>query len=378
MHLDNRNSPSWKRREFSDLCPSQSHHTRSPTSNRLQPVESPSKNGNNRRLLLSPKHSFNDRYSIDQRRERELYRDSNEYTARRESFSYQDSSDNRGHSVRSLSPNRSFNDRYSVEQRRERDLYRDSNEYTARRKSFSYRESSDSRDHSIRGLNDNQDMIQRSPSSDNRRGIDKPIARSSDFRSQQDQYEGDRCRSDHYARSHHQDDHARYRERSSNYSSRSIPNNGDVLECDKGIDGFQNDRRMNIDDTHHNNDRRFDDYSRRNQMESSLYASRDHEHVHNRMTRGFNERDIERDIHHDRFDNEHNQAFPSHSDDNEFYRDGDRSSSRRRRDSGGRREKRRTQKFDGSDEYSRRLDSYNHPQGRNYSNEDLGRDRYNR
>jgi len=135
---------------------------------------------------------------------------------------------------------------------------------------------------------------------------------------------------------------------------------------------------MNIDDTYHNDYRGFNDHSRRNEEESSMYASRSHGNDHSRRARGFNERDIDRDSHLRRTDNEHEQTFSTHSDGNEFCRDDDRSSSRRRRGSGGRREKKRKRKFDGSDEYSRRLGGYNHSQGRDFANEDVQQDRYNR
>jgi hypothetical protein len=375
VHLNDHNSPTSKRKTFSDLHSSQSHHTRIPASNGPQTTESPIKKGHNRRSMLFPRGSFNDRYSIEQRRERELYRDSKEYTARGERFSYPNSSDGRDHSIRSLSPKRSLNDRYSIDQRRERELHRNSKEYTPRGESYSYQDPSDSRNHSFRSFNGHQDMSYMSPSSDHRRGTDKSIGRNYDCYSQQDQYEADRCR--HHARSHNQDNHERYRERSSEHSPRRIPNNGDV-EYDQSNDEFQNGRRMNIDDTHHNDYRGFDDHSRRNEEESSMYASRSHENDHSRRTRGFNERDIERDSHLYRTNNEHEQTFSTHSVDNEFCRDDDRSSSRCRRDSGGRREKKRKRKFDGSDEYSRRLDSYNHSQERNYLNEDVRPDRYNR
>jgi hypothetical protein len=107
-----------------------------------------------------------------------------------------------------------------------------------------------------------------------------------------------------------------------------------------------------------------------------MFASRSHENDHSRSTRGLNEREIDRDSHIRQFDNEHKQSSTAYDDNNERYRDDDRYSSRRRRDLGGRREKKRRKKFDGSDEYSRRLCSYNQ-QGHNYLNEEVGRERYN-
>jgi hypothetical protein len=378
MNLDDHNSPTLKRKAFSDLRSSQSHHTRSPVTNDPQMTESPVNNVDNRRSMLSPKHSMNDRYSLEQRRERELYRDSKEYTARGECYSYQVPSDSRNHSIFSSSPKRSLNDRYSVEQRRERELYRDSKEYTARAQSYSYHDLNDSYDRSRRSVSDRQDLSQSSPSSDRRRGSDRSIGRNYDCCSQQDRYEADRCGSDYYARSHNQDYRERHRERSSDCTSRSFVRNGDAEYDQSNEEGLRPDRRTNLSDTYSNDYRRFDHYNDRDEEESSAYTSRSYENDLSRRTRGFNERDIDRDSHLRRVDNEYLQPCPTHPDDDEFRRDSDRHSPRRRRDSERRREKRRRRKFDGSDEYSRRLGSNNHPPGHDYVNQDVGRDRYHR
>ena len=370
IHRDDYNSPSLKRKAFSNLSPSQSQHSRSPASNRPRSTGSPGEKGSNRRPMLSPKRSLNDQYSIEQRRERELYRDSKDYTAKGQSFTYPDSNGSRDYSIRSSSPNRSFNDRYFYEERRGRELYRDSNEYNARGESYSYQNLRDSRDNSFQNFNDRRD-VPHSPSSDHRRGIDNPISRNYESYSQQDQYETDRGRSRRYDRSYDEGSHARCRERSSDYYDAKYDQNNDG--------GFHNDRRTNTDSSYYQcESRRFDDHGRRHEEESSVYASRSQENNDSRGERGSNEWNIGRNSHFDRVHNDYEQALPPNFDDSQYYRDDDRHSSCRHRDSGGHREKRRRRTFDGSDEYSRRLESYNNTQGRSYPNEDVGRDRSSR
>ena len=337
MCLTDQGSPSLKRKTFSDLCHSPSQHIRSPASTDPQRTPSAINNGNNQRsalsrAMLSPKHSFKDRYSIEQRRERELYRNSNEYTARGENYSSQ--------------------------------------------------ESSDIHDHSIRRLNDCQDLAQRSPSFDRRRGIEQLDQNSSprnsrsrtfDCDSRTNQYDDDGCRSRHYDRSYDEDMNVQSHGRSSDFSSRSV-SNFRAAEYEQSNDELFSGRRMNTGDAYRNDYQRFDDDSRRNEDESNVHASRRHEEDYNRRERGSNDRDIGRDDHRYRFDNEYEQRFSSHSDDNEFHREDDRCNKRRRNDSGRRREERRKRRHDGSDEYSRRLDGYNHIQEHN----DGRQDRYNR
>jgi len=362
-HRDEYTSPQ-KRKAFSDLSPSQSRHERGSISNGPQATESPTKKGKNRRPMMSPKRSFKDKYSIEQRRERELYRDSTEYTAQGQNLSYQDPSGIGDHAGRDLYPNHPLNDRYSNEERREREYYRDANEYSDRGDMYSYRDSFGSRDHTLRRYNDRPDMPQ-SPSSDQRRGADTSNNRNHDYQSHQNQYETERGRSQYYERSHDQESHARYQESSMGYGDAGY---------DQRSGGYHNDRRINTTGPY-NESLRFDECARRSEEESSAYASRSQENYHSPRVRGNNEREMERDNYYRV--NDYEQAYPTHSNHNDYYRD-DRHSPRRHRDSGSRKEKKRRRKFDGSDEYSRRLESYSYSQGRNSSNEDMGRDRYGR
>ena len=330
IHKDDHNSPSLKRKAFSDLSPSQRQHARGSQSQR--PNESPSKKESNRQNL-SPKRSLSDKHFVEQRREKEFYRDSMEYTAQGQSSSYRDSSGSRDFPIRNQPSNRSLNDRHLYEDRRERELYRDSIEYSAR-ESYGYRSF---------------------PSSDHRRISGHSSSRAYDSYSHQDQYESDRGQSRHYDRSHQQDSHARYLERSSGYY--------DVQYDQSSNERHRSDGRVSSDRSSYQYDsQRFDDYSRRHEDESSSRAPRP-ENDYSREPRGMSERNIERDSHFYRMQSDYEHA---HS----YHRDDDHHSPRRHRDSGGRREKKRKKKFDGSDEYSRRLESYSYNQGRNYSNED--------
>ena len=388
--LDDRKNPSSKRRESSELHPSQKHRNQSPSKRGSQSTSSPFKSDNYRQSILSPRHSLDDKYSIEQRRERELYRDSNDYTARGQDYGYQDSSGSRDYSGRINSPNRSYRDRFSTEQRFERDFYRDSNEYRdrhsfeqrrerdfsrgsndyIRRDCFGYQNFSGSREYTISQQN----------TSDHERGIEKSAGGSYDGYSQREQYGVDRCFSRDYDRSHYQDSESRYPERSREYYSRSIPSNDDV-EYDHNIgniDGSRNSRRIKINEAYHEDYRRYDDRSKGNEGESCVYDSTVNEGISSRRARSFNEKEIDHDSKSHRLDNGHEQMYHSHSDDNGIHRDDNRHNSRRRRGSESRREKRRKRKFDGSDEYSRRLGSYNHPHGRNYFDEAAEREHYDR
>jgi len=348
MHFTDANIPSVKKTTFSDLCHSPSQHIRSPSSTEAPRDEPEIHNGNNPRSSLS----------------RAM-----------------------------VAPKRPYKDKYSIEQRRERELYRDSNEYTARREDYSPHDSSDMHDHSNRMANDYNDVAQRSPSFDRRRihQFDQTLSpRSLNTRtyvshSQHDQYE-DRSRYDD--RSHYQNEDDSYRtrrydgshneendewsrERSSDLQSRNIPNHRGE-DYQQYNDELTNGRRMNTDDRYRN------DYSRRNQIDPNLYESRRSEVYHDRREREFNDRDNYRDGYH-RVDDEYEHRFTSQSDTNDYYRVDDRHSKRRRHDSASRRDERRRRTFDGSDEYSRRLESYNNSNERNYQNEDRRRgDRYNR
>mmetsp|Transcript_12889 Transcript_12889/g.29744 ORF Transcript_12889/g.29744 Transcript_12889/m.29744 type:complete len:264 (+) Transcript_12889:637-1428(+) len=262
-----------------------------------------------------------------------------------------------------LSPKRSVNDRYSIEQRRERELYRDSNKYSSRRETFDHRESD---------FNDRQDMSQRIPLSDHRRGIFQSNDRSFECNHEQNLYEVDNYRSRNYDASYHEGNHTRSYERTSEYEPRSSSYDA-VAQYER-----RNSELMNFDETYRDDYRRFDEGGRRNGEEQYEHSSRRREVDHNRRTRGFDDRDIQRSSSRYGIGNEYEQPPASNCSEQDIYREDDRHSSRRRRDSGGRRGKKRRKKFDGSDEYSRRLDSYNQSHGRDHFNDDIRRDRYNR
>lgn len=363
MHPDEYTSPP-KRKAFSDLSPSQSRHKRGSISNGPQANESPTNEGKYRRPMISPMRSFKDKYSIEQRRERELYRDSTEYTAKGQNLSYPDPSVIVDRAGRDFYPKHSLSDRYS--ERHEREFYRDSNEYSAKGDIYSYHDYSGSRDHPLRRYNDRRDMPQ-SPPSDQRRGADTPSNRNYDYHHHQDQYDSERGRSQYYERPYDQNSHARYQENSMGYRDTGY---------DQRNGGYPKDRRTNTTGSY-NESLRFDEYARRGEEGSLAYASRSQENYNSPRARGNNEREMERDNNYHRV-NDYEQAYPTHSNHNDYYHDDDRHSPRRHRGSGSRKEKKRRRKFDGSDEYSRRLESYNYSQGRTFSNEDMGRDRYGR
>ena len=112
------------------------------------------------------------------------------------------------------------------------------------------------------------------------------------------------------------------------------------------------------------------DYDGRIVDDSDPYVSRRPEAEYRR--RGTDvDRDVNRDEYRHRLDEEDERSFRSHFDAEDYRRVDDRQSKRRRHDSSSRREERRRRTFDGSDEYSRRLQSYNFSQEHDYPNEDF-------
>eukprot|EP00536_Pseudo-nitzschia_multiseries_P011871 jgi/Psemu1/260181/estExt_Genewise1Plus.C_4290011 len=334
--LAGKGEPSLKRKAFSDLCRSPSQHSRSPSSTGAKRGQSEIREGDNLRSPLSK--------AI-------------------------------------VHPKRSYNDEYSKEQRRERELYRDSNEYTVRRENYNHHNSSDMHDHSNPRFDDHSDVAQRSLNFD-RRGTDElertfsprnSSGRNCDSQNRHDQYEENGCHSRYHDRALYDYDD----DTPSEYASRNIPNRRRD-DYERHNDEFTN-RRTNADDRCRDDYDRYDNYIRRNQDDSTSYGTRRLEDDHNRRGREFSDRALHRDEYHHRVDDEYEHRFISRPDDDDYYRVCDRDSKRRRHASGSRREERRRRTFDGSDEYLRRLQSYNQPNESNHLNEDTRRrDRYSR
>jgi len=99
------------------------------------------------------------------------------------------------------------------------------------------------------------------------------------------------------------------------------------------------------------------------------YDTRRHEGGYKRPSKELEDIDICQSDHNYRFDNEPEERLSSRFDDNKSYREGDVYDRRRPCDSSRRGKEKSRQGYDGSDEYTRRLDGFNQSQSYDGSDE---------